>query len=330
MYCTSCGRKLPKDGTPCVCGSGQAEPIAAAQNPATPAWGAPPPVVEYYQPVMPNSHAKELVRQIAASPLFLAAVITVSVQLLAQIISIFMPTDIMSMLNSVLQMLDAIEPGMGSYMYSELHEVVGALNSTQVVGSITSLIFPALSLTALWMIFASAKRFDGPKTSGFTILHVLQVFGVIGACFGVLGFVFVAVVIIVILASLANQFSYSGVGFTVLAVVVLVIGLALVVLSLVYEIKVLGSISRAKKAITTGILVKPASKLITVFCFICAVAAIPGIFADIFTGNFMASLVSLGGAVANVLFALVIMKFNKAVKQMNAQTQPMPFMNGQY
>lgn len=330
MYCTSCGRKLPKDGTPCVCGSGQAEPIAAAQNPATPAWGAPPPVLECYPPIRQNSPAKELVRQIAASPLFLAAVITVSVQLLAQIISIFMPTDIMSMLNSVLQMLDAIEPGMGSYMYSELHEVVGALNSTQVAGSITSLIFPALSLTALWMIFASAKRFDGPKTSGFTILHVLQVFGVIGACFGVLGFVFVAVVIIVILASLANQFSYSGVGFTVLAVVVLVIGLALVVLSLVYEIKVLGSISRAKKAITTGILVKPASKLITVFCFICAVAAIPGIFADIFTGNFMASLVSLGGAVANVLFALVIMKFNKAVKQMNAQTQPMPFMNGQY
>lgn len=320
-----------------MCGSGQAEPIAAAQNPATPAWGAPPPVTEYYQPVMPNSPAKELVRQIAASPLFLAAVITVSVQMLAQIISIFMPTDIMSMLNSVLRMLDAIEPGMGSYMYSELHEVVGALNSTQVVGSITSLIFPALSLTALWMIFASAKRFDGPKTSGFTILHVLQVFGVIGACFGVLGFVFVAVVIIVLLASLANQFSYSGAGYgtdttalTVLAVVVLVIGLALVVLSLVYEIKVLGSISRAKKAITTGIIVKPASKLITVFCFICAVAAIPGIFADLFTGNFMASLVSLGGAVANVLFALVVMKFNKAVKQMNAQTQPMPFMNGQY
>ena len=168
MFCTNCGRELPKDGKPCACGSGQAELVvqnrAAEQewaveelhtpvetqeqaesdwddfessgetelrqpedyNPQPNAWNDAPqqesyiPPVYVQQPVQPTYYAApsyavqqnnsviSVIRSIAGSPLFLIAVIIVSLHFVLNVVNRLMPLDITGFIYSIVGYLDSI------------------------------------------------------------------------------------------------------------------------------------------------------------------------------------------------------------------------------
>lgn len=436
MFCTNCGRQLPKDGTPCVCGSGQCEPAAvqqpaepiatepvavenewAGENPAvnwadaepvqptepepapqvieeTPAEEIAAPVFEEAQPaaeqpaevwnsdaavpapettqpvytepqqpvmpqqpettyapqqpvyqpyvqpapvyappaytppsyaVQPTNPVLDVIRGAASSPIFMIAAIVMSVHLLLSIIKAFVPFDFYGILYSFVPLLESIAPGMGYEMIEEASYVMSDLYAAQaMLGflSLPSMIMPALTVAALWMIFVSAKNPDGPKTGGLTILQVLQILSLVGIGLSVLLAIFVIIFVCMLVTMLIEEMSYYGMyggedmtGVIVLVAIVLIIAvLAGVALSLVYAIKVLTSIINAKKAIKTGTVTKTASKFVVFYNFASAAFLLLDIFGTISLMGWVAGLVNLCAAGANVLFALVILQYNKAVK----------------
>ena len=93
MYCTNCGRKLPEDGSPCVCRRQPAQPeqqtytqpVQPQQNYGAPAqnfqmppqYYAQPPVQYPVQPsVLPVTPVHGVLKSFFASPLFLITAVS--------------------------------------------------------------------------------------------------------------------------------------------------------------------------------------------------------------------------------------------------------------
>lgn len=424
MFCTNCGRELPKDGTPCICGSGQAEPVQnsvaeeewagdttalnwenvepnyqpAEEQPeeedwagettalnwedAQPAYQEPkeeewagdttalswdetqPTYTQPEQPVNPyiqqpyvqqppvyqqpsytapsyavqgGGSVLDVIRGVASSPIFMIAAIVMSVHLLLSIIKAFVPFDIYGIVYSIVPMLESIMPGMGVEMLDEIEPMIGELYAAQaMLGalSLPSMIMPALTVAALWMIFISAKKPAGPKTGGFTILQVLQIISLVGTGLGILLAIIVIIVVCMVVMMLIEEMSYYGMGggenMTGVIIAVMIIAiiavLASVALSLVYSIKVLTSIINAKKAIKNGVVEKTASKFVMIYNFAAAAILVIDIFGTISMMGWMSGLVNLCAAGANVLFALCIMQYNKAIKPLITPKNAAPQM----
>lgn len=118
MYCTNCGRKLPEDGSPCVCRQQPAQPeqqtytqpVQPQQNYGAPTqnFQMPPqyyaqPPVQYpvQRPVLPVTPVHGVLKSFFASPLFLITAILFSVNLLFQIIASLFPQDPAYIVNQI-------------------------------------------------------------------------------------------------------------------------------------------------------------------------------------------------------------------------------------
>lgn len=369
MFCTQCGRRLPEDGAPCVCGSGQAEKVAAepvasimpediplsfaeAERMAEEGGEVPQiffseesepdaettvyeePIPQYIQPpvYMPPVYAvqqnplKEAIRKVAGSPVFLLAAIFMSAGLILSLVQLFVPVDFYGLFSSIVPLLDSIMPGMGSEFMQEMEASVGDLYTAQMglaLLGLPRLIAPALTVASLWMLFGSAKKQDGPKTGGLTILQVLQVLGVIGMSLSILLAVFVIVMIFALATMLIDELSYYGImmeggDMTGVIIAVMAVLIAIVVLTvifgMIYTIKALNSVVRAKKAIRTGVVHKGASRFIMVCCFISAVVSLIDVYGAVQLLGVLNGVSCVISAGANLFFALTIARYNKAVK----------------
>lgn len=118
MYCTNCGRKLPEDGSPCVCRRQPAQPAQPEQQtytqPVQPqqSYGAPtqnfqmPPQYYAQPPVQypvqrPITPVHGVLKSFFASPLFLITAILFSANLLFQIIASLFPQDPAYIVNQI-------------------------------------------------------------------------------------------------------------------------------------------------------------------------------------------------------------------------------------
>ena len=412
MFCTQCGRELPKDGTPCVCGSGQAEFVVqnrtaeqewaaevavlpeepvqpeeimqpeaetqpaepvweepaqteepeqpAEQEPVPPMWGetqplpvqAAPYIEPMYPPYAQPAYAAEpenpvlrAVRSVAGSPLLLITAIVLSVHFALSVVQAFMPIDLYNLVNYIAPILDSWIPGMGQDLLQEMNPVMTEFYAAQMSAglmSIPAMIAPALSVAAVWMIYGSAKRADGPKTAGLTILQVLQILAVIGLSLCILLVIVLGIVAVMAVQMMLQEMSYYGIvdpalssGITVGVIVVMVVLVLCVVFALVYAAKVLSTVAGVKKAIRTGIVVKKASVFVAVMCLLSAVGLVVDLYGTFVLLGWMAALVNLFAAAVNVLFALCIFKYNKAVKPLRiskraAQIPPQPPVYPQY
>ena len=384
MFCTNCGRELPKDGKPCACGSGQAELVvqnrAAEQEWATESIVMPEvpeidesvneeiqlvaeaelpqpenhetaeqaaveeqpaqqesyiPPVYVQQPVQPTYYAApsyavqqnnsviSVIRSIAGSPLFLIAVIIVSLHFVLNVVNRLMPLDITGFIYSIVGYLDSMMPGMGAEMMREIEPALADIRAAQATISgisMLGMITPALTLAALWMIYGSAKSADGPKTGGFTILQVLQILAVIGVSFGVLLALIGSGLIIALGQVIAEEMRYFSMGgdassgITIASVIIAILLMVGVVFSLIYAIKVLSTIVGVKKAIRTGVVTKKASGFVAVISILSGVGmTIEGLSAFAVFG-WKTAVLNLLAAAMNILFAVCIFKYNKAIK----------------
>ena len=389
MFCTKCGRELLKDGTPCVCGSGQAELIlentpaagewaeevaplftpedASAQpeeesaeevleeaqatieeilhgaESEQPMWEEPtaepqetpmPPMPVYPQAeyaygvppyaVPPIHPVRIALRDVLGSPLFLVAAILASVNFALHIANVFMPMDMNALVNTIVSALNTAFPGVGDSLLSEFGgNLVEVLQSASAFSftSVLSWIVQALGVLALWLIYGSAKSKSGPKTGGFVILQILRVMGVVGSALYVLLAVVCGVLVFVYLQSLLDEFIRYGMlsgdlPQTIMVIAMAVVGVLFVytLLELFYTIAALNTISRARKAVKTGIVMKKASRFVMVVCFISAAVTLTGAYTTLMLTGPVAAAMDLTKAATDVLFALLIIRYNKTVR----------------
>ena len=386
MFCTKCGRELPKDGNPCACGSGQAELVVrnrteeqewaadetvtaaeAAAEPETTAEeeilpleaveseepeeaiateeptcipvqpeAAPqdayiPPVQEpspvYAAPsyaVQQENPVIAAIRSVAGSPLFLIAAIVLSLHFVLNVVNRLMPLDLTGMVYGIAAYLDSAMPGIGADLLREMEPVMADLRAAQAgitVISMLGMIVPALTLAAVWMIYGSAKQANSPTTAGLTILQVLQILAVIGASFGVLLGLGASALVIVLLQLVGEELRYLGVqtgdisaGLTVGGIIAAVVILTGVVLSLIYTAKVLSTVVGVKKAIRTGMVFKKASAFVAVISLLQGIGLVVDSVAVFMLLGWKAAVLNVLAGVVNVLFAVCIFKYNKAVK----------------
>ena len=85
MYCTNCGRKLPEDGSPCICGAQNGK--FNTQPPQN--FQAPP---QYYAqpPVRPVTPVHEMLKRFASSKLFFMCALLFTVQMSLNFYSSFL------------------------------------------------------------------------------------------------------------------------------------------------------------------------------------------------------------------------------------------------
>ena len=283
MYCTNCGRKLPEDGSPCVCRQQPAQPEqqtytqpvqpqqnygAPAQNfQAQPQYYAQPPVQYPVQPpVSPVTPVHGVLKSFFASPLFLITAILFSANLLFQIIASLFPQDPAYIVNQIYSSLPyemqfIISPG---DLYSALSDAQSGTTIGTVIGM---LITGGLMAAAYWITYISAKNPGIPaaKTAGLTIMKVFSI-------------------------------------------------ISLLIFEIIYEAKVIKMLNSAKNAMLTGMVPNKASMFVAVICFISAAVSFFSIFGDAVLYGWIRVPLGLTSVALNVLHGLLVLRFNKMLK----------------
>lgn len=90
MYCTNCGRKLPEDGSPCICGAQNGNfNTQPTQNFQTPPQHYAQPPVQYpvQPPVRPVTPVHGMLKRFASSKLFFMCALLFTVQMVVSAVS---------------------------------------------------------------------------------------------------------------------------------------------------------------------------------------------------------------------------------------------------
>lgn len=293
MFCSFCG-KQNEDGASFCENCGKSLNAPEVQNEQA-------PII-----VNPVVHA---IKQIASSPLFLAAVIVFTVNVLFGILgSKFISTQLMRGLYMT-----------GADVPYEVYEIISSLGSG---GGFASFIFNIPNIviaTGLWAIYFSAKNKKSPfmKTGGFTAINVIQWINLAFTGIALLLFVLMFAVIFLDLVSGVSM----GIVFLAGLSIMMTIILPFIIL---YYAKIISSVNNIKKIILTGTVSKKPSLYVGVILVITAVFTLYSsiwetIIPSIAYGNFylgiLMGLNSILIATMNIIFAVVLFKTRNILKK---------------
>ena len=240
MYCTNCGRKLPEDGSPCVCGVQNGN-----FNTQPPQYYAQPPVQYPVQPpVRPVTPVHGMLKRFASSKLFFMCALLFTVQM------------VVSAVSSVIEVFTVLQ----NQAYLLERTPVGTNFSVELNVNIMP-VQNLLVLIGLWLLYASAKKTDTPfmSTAGVTLFKVTEILRIVGC--GILCGLLLLVGLLVLLASSGapNVTNYTDLPDNIAILIMgvaLVVGLVLSVPLLLYSIKMLGVWTSLQCAIQVGVLPK--------------------------------------------------------------------------
>ncbi len=332
MYCTNCGRKLPEDGSPCVCRQQPAQPEQQTyippvqpQNYGTPTqnFQMPPqyfaqPPVQYpvQQPVMQVSPVHGVLKSFFTSPLFLITAIVFSAHLLLQIIANLIPQDPAYIVNQIYsnlpyEMQFIISPG---DLYSAIADAQGGTTIGTVIGM---LITGGLMAAAYWVTYISAKNPSIPaaKTAGLTIMKVFSIISLVVMSIALVLCVVLTVIFGAALAS--NDYGYMDEMMNVFFIILIaacIVGVIVLIFEIIYEAKVIKMLNSAKNAMLTGLVPNKASMFVAVICFISAAVSFFSIFGDAVLYGWVRIPLGLMNVALNVLYGLLVLQFNKMLK----------------
>jgi len=308
MFCAQCGTQNPDNNAFCEqCGAKIQE-----QQSFEPVYTKP-----VYRVRQLSSHPViNVLKKIAGSPLFLAAVIAFSVQVLFAVINSV--NDGSKIHEYAYVVLNAF----AAYIPREVYNVISEMiYSSDVAGIFIAIIcqIPSMVLCAgLWILYASAKdrRYDGMKTAGITIIKVTSVINLIGTCIGAAAVELLLVLMAMLYMNLGIQ---EAEVLAVYMLVLAVFGIVAGVILIFYDAKIIQSINRAKNTALTGVFSKKASVFVGVYSFIIAFLNIITMVTDMTFVNVMFCLATIAELVC---FALVIFKYNESMKEVSIPAEP--------
>ncbi len=335
MYCPKCGRELPADGSPCVCGAEEeqktetaihAENIGEPGGKETPAFPAPVNVPHVDLRVRPRTPAQDAFSALSASPLVLAAAILMTLSLVSSVLaSVLHPVDFSRMLPA-------------GDLVARLMTVRFNTPVLSLIGAIPSL----LTLIGVWMVFASGKKKSGmPGVGGLALLRVLAIVSVVGL--SVLGLLALAAAVFLsgaffqyaeqiewaALASMGPDAMLAQFGGeadeTLLFALVAVLAAACVIACawmILIETRVLSSLTAARRLAVSGVARRKASVLLAVVCILRCVADLIDLYGQVTLNGPLGAAAAGCSALASLCFAIMIFKFNGAVKRLRPKEVP--------
>ena len=262
MYCTNCGRKLPEDGSPCICGAQNGN-----FNTQPPQYFQAPPqyfqaLPQYYAqtPVRPVTPVHGMLKRFASSKLFFMCALLFTVQMVVSAVSSVI--EVFTVLQNQAYLLERTP--IGTNFNVELNvNIVPVQNILVLIG--------------FWLLYASAKKTDTPfmSTAGVTLFKVTEILQIVGC--GIFCGMLLLIGLLVLLASSGapNVTNYTGLPDNIAILIVaiaFVVGLVLSVLLLLYSIKMLGVWTSLQRAIQVGVLPKKLPGY-SIFCDVAAMIA---------------------------------------------------------
>ena len=335
--------------SPYVVQSPYTQPSPYVQQPSpyvqqTSPYVQPDPYAQYGHPYQAPVHpavqitpVHKAIKALAGSPLFLVGAILTSLTLVLSVIQAFIPVDYIHLISNFLQFLPMELRSSIDFeeIYAELYAAQSAGTVSTLISMIPTLIVSGLGVAALWITFASGRDTKSPllKTSGLTILKVLQIIGLVGlglmALMVVIGLVIAGVVFAMISSEVS---SYERVMFNAvmwICISVLVIALIVLAVMIVYSIKVIGSLNAAKKAIDTGKAVKKASMFVAIVSFIGAAIGIFNLYGDFVLTGWFSLLTGICSVGTQIVFGICIIQFNKKIGALIEPAMPVQPYVGQ-
>ena len=271
-----------------------------------------------YTPIPPVNPVVQAVKQSAASPVFLAVVITYSLSLVMKLITAFLPNVaaqelIYEIFGSTAIFSDALSIAQGSAQ----------------VASILALIPALLGTIGLWLIYSAGHKKDyGPmNTSGFVLVQILLIIRVVMIATITL---LLAVVIIPLMVSLGqyssyySSYSYSSYSLystsMVLLGVVLFFLIVALIFCIIYYIKASRTTSLIKHAACGQLLPRRVSLFVIVINFILMAFCFLGAMTSLFTLSFFECLSSLLDGLFFLLLSIVLINLRN---KLNLLSRPM-------
>ncbi len=303
MFCSKCGTQNDGNSNFCLnCGE------SLKQEPAESA-------VTYQAFSQTNSKTTQshlrspypainILKNIGASPLFLAGVIAFTLSIIFTAITSFSQT------STLLDQLYEIQSELGldfnldSY-YTTIFDNVGFITA------FISMIPSVITAVGLWLIYAAAaeKKNYGISTVGLTILQVMKIISLVYICIVTALFIGLIVMLIVFTGKLSDYyFMPDYVKPIIIAASVFVC--ATLALCIVYTLKIITTIGSAKKTAITGIANNKASVFVAVMNFILAGLSL---FSLINTYDFYNVLAVLGSVTSLICFGIVILNYKNAM-----------------
>ena len=246
--------------------------------------------------------ATAAIRQVASSGLFLASVILYSVSILLGILSSTIGSN--SLTNQLIDLINTYGAqiywqtgvdvsGITPYLYQASH--------ASVLGAIVGKAIPILIAVALWLIYVSSKKPVMSKT-GITIIKVVQIIGLVFMALALLLLLILCFLLIVLL----GEYDAAYIGVIALVLLLLFSGF-----SVFYQVKIIGCISAASKAVD-GDASGSFSLFVVVMMFIgVAFSVISGLL-----GLTLWSLLTDAVSIADsVIFALLILKARSRMEE---------------
>ena len=263
-----------------------------------------------FTPVITPVHG--VIKAVAGSPLFLVGAILASVNVLISIIQSFMPVNVQQIVYTLMQVMPPElrhEMDFDSIFYAAASAQPRGVVSV-LLSMLPGLVTSGLMLAALWITYASGRSQKSPllKTSGLTILKVLQTISLVALC--LCAFVLVVLFIIFIVIWAVEE------GDAVFGILFLLLFLAMALMfapAILYIAKIIGTLNTVKRAVDTGSVMKKASVFVAVMNFIFAGFGLLSLPGDVLFGGWLGALSGLIGAATQVVFGVCILQFNKQI-----------------
>ena len=303
MFCKQCGTENAEGSAFCKnCGINLSAPVQPA-----PVYAAPTPAVK---PPLSSNPVLNAVKKIASSPLFLVAVIALSVQILASIIGAAAGGAILrELIYSVLYELGGNIP---YEVYDVLDKIAMVGSGPVVVGTIIGLIPTILICVGLWLTYASAasRASDTMKTSGLTMIKVISIIQLVSTC---IWFAIIEILLMLIVIAVGAADVYEAGIIIAILIFMVILFAAAFVLEIIYLAKIIKSINTAKKTIATAVPSDKVSSFVAVMNFISAAG---------FIFSLITSFISSAAAMTSLIcFGILIFKYKSAMRTLMYQQQ---------
>lgn len=311
MFCRMCGSRLGEDEKFCSnCGAPAGETPVAPEVPAAPVTPPAPVAPVAPAPVAPMAPVVgNPLRNARSSPLYLAAVICLSVAAAFQLINVFIT---FSALLSY-----------GDYYMSDAS--VSGAQAGFILSALGGLTITAIILTGLWMVYASGVGQGGASslTRGLKLLRggvLAQMIYMIV----ILALVILLALVVVIMAqdiaaSYYHYYSYreaSSGAVAAVGVIVLLLAAGMGALMIVFYLKARTALGHALAAAQTGTVTGAPSMFVIVMCFVIAGLTVLLLLTNLAngsTGGGAAVISNLASIAADILFGIVALQYRNQV-----------------
>lgn len=297
-FCQYCGTPLQDAGQPAS--AGPAYNQGAASRPAaapayTPMRGAESPVMS-------------TLRRMARSPLYLTCAIGYTCMILFTLASSLTGGMAGGLVNT-LSMLAGSSYEM-NYLLGDLYSVMPVITGVSFGSALVGQIPAILVAVGIWLVFVSAMDNSGAplKTTGLTIIRVIQIISLVLSC---LMFLLIEVLIIIVIATV-GRYDDSATGiFLVIMLLVAVIA----ALDILYYVKLMGTINSIRQSIWRD---EPFNK-ISAYVAVLSIIGGAGSLFSLLVGGVFGALASLGAATAGIGFGIFLFQYRGQMNNLMIQ-----------